>query len=142
MLPDELLARCRWRQIKQLSRHLQRRWNQPSRSDHYVMQLTARVANMVRKKGGQAIKTQDMKITWKFGDRKLDFETMEKMGKAVWLGAVAAVGPGLVDSRTGERMSAAQIREATGLKLYDPWADNDEAPRDDQGDRIGERIGA
>lgn len=97
--------------------HLQRKWNEPSRSDHYVMQLSALVANILRRRGTQPVKVGQMKLSWRFGDRASG-DKLDAMGKGRWLGALAAVGPGLVDEH-GNRMGAAEIREHVGLKLYD-----------------------
>lgn len=107
----------RWRTIRLMCAHLQRKWNEPSRSDYYVMQLSAQVANILRKRGAQPAKVEQMKLNWKFGDRASE-EKLDAMGKGRWLGALAAVGPGLVDQH-GNRMGAAEIREHVGLRLHD-----------------------
>lgn len=120
-----LMATWRWRTIRLMCAHLQRKWNQPSRADYYVMQLSAQVANMLRKKGARRATVDQMKLKWLFAGDKSSNEAADALGKARWLGALAAVGPGLVDEY-GNRMGAAEIRESAGLRIHDPEAESED----------------
>ncbi len=66
---------------------LQEEWNSPTRSDYYLMQLTQRVMQILRKNPNQ-VKLEDQKIPFSFGAKKKPtgskLKAITAMAKAKW----------------------------------------------------------
>lgn len=105
---------------------LAEQWNRPSRSDHYVMQLTNVVANLLARE----YKSHDLRITFGRGD---DGETRrrksvddsfppvadwsrDEMDKVLWAGALA--------SASGARADMIERRTITRSERLRQMAEN------------------
>ncbi len=74
---------------------IQQQWNEPSRTDHYLMHLIAEVRRSYVKEAGK-VKASDMRIQFIFAKQEdqppVDPKAAVKMSKSIWLGRMQTAG--------------------------------------------------
>lgn len=79
------------RQFTRWQQYLVRRWNKPSRTDYYLMQLNCTVKQLLAK-NPRRIKIQDQKLKFNQGGEQLTREQATNKSKSNWLGMFAKAG--------------------------------------------------